>query len=246
MRKLLVRLLLLLVLLNVAGVVSARVYLVSAGVSDYSKFPGRANNLNLPVKDAKDVADLYASKTSVDYALLLNSEATKSRILKAMKKVFAMAGPNDAVVFYFSGHGYPGGFCAYDGKLSFAEVRKAMALSKCKSKMIFADTCQSGGMRAEAESTNSATAAAKKGSVMLFLSSRTNENSIERPTMSNGLFTAFLLAGLRGSADANGNGRITAKEIFDYVSKKVIEESSGKQHPVMWGNFNNNMIVMTL
>lgn len=238
---------LLLVLLICAGAfsLSARTYLVSVGISDYSQFPGKADYLRLPIKDAKDVADLYAANTDVDYALLLDSKATRSRILKAIKKVYAKAGADDAVVFYVSGHGYPGGFCAYDGRLSFAEVRKAMAVSKCPVKMIFADTCHSGGMRAEAQATSSAaTAAAKKANVMLFLSSRTNENSIERPSMDNGMFTTYLLEGLRGSADANGNRRITARELYDYVSKKVVSDSRGEQHPVMWGNFSDNMIVM--
>lgn len=245
MRTLLVRFLLLFLLLGTgSGLLSARTYLVSVGVSDYSKYPGKCNNLRLPVKDAKDVANLYAGNTSVDYALLLDSKATRSRILKAIKKVFVNAGADDAIVFYFSGHGYAGGFCAYDGMLSFSDVRKAMSVSKCPTKMIFADTCQSGGMRAEAQSSASVSSAAKKANVMLFLSSRTDENSQERRDMDNGVFTTYLLEGLGGSADANGNRRITARELFDYVSQSVIKATGGKQHPVMWGNFSNNMIVM--
>lgn len=79
---------------------------------------------------------------------------------------------------------------------------------------------------------------------MLFLSSRNNEDSIERPSMTNGLFTTFLEKGLRGAADANKDRTITAKEIFDFVHSGVVADSREKQHPVMWGNFDNNMPVL--
>ena len=80
---------------------------------------------------------------------------------------------------------------------------------------------------------------------MLFLSSRSNETSIERRDMKNGFFTTYLQKGLRGGADANRDRTITAKELFDYVHKGVTKLSLNKQHPVMWGKFNNNMPVMT-
>jgi len=48
----------------------------------------------------------------------------------------------------------------------------------------------------------------------------------------------------KGNADANRNRIITAKELFDFVYSGVIQISGGKQHPVMWGNFSDNMTVM--
>lgn len=79
---------------------------------------------------------------------------------------------------------------------------------------------------------------------MLLLSSRTNENSIERYDMKNGFFTEYLRKGLSGNADANRDRTITAKELFDFVSKGVADISNDKQHPVMWGNFEDSMPVM--
>ena len=84
----------------------------------------------------------------------------------------------------------------------------------------------------------------KKSNVMLFLSSRGNEFSNERPDMKNGYFTTYLGKGLQGAADANRDRTITAKELFDYVHKGVIELSFGAQHPVMWGNFPDDMTIM--
>lgn len=223
---------------------SANTYLVSVGVADYSAYPSKVNNLRLTVKDAQTMVNLYSQNRSVDYTLLVNEKATKSRILRAIKKLFNMASENDIAIFFFSGHGYPGGFCACDGKVTYKEVREAMAGSKCKNKMMFIDACRSGGIREDEGHVQTAVASARKANVMLFLSSRNNENSIEQRSMENGYFTTYLKYGLAGEADVNRDRVITAKEIFTYVSNGVVNLSRGKQHPVMWGNFSDNMPVM--
>lgn len=240
MRQTLFLLLASLMLLIPAVSTDAKVYLVSVGITDY---PGNDMDLTLPANDAKTIANLYAKNSKVQYSLLVNSQATKARIIKAMKKVFGNAGPNDIVVLFFSGHGYPGGFVAYDGEMDYSVVREGMAGSKCKNKMIFADACFSGKIRTGGNHASSV-ASAKKANVLLFLSSRSNETSIERRDMANGFFTTYLSKGLRGRADVNRDRTITAKELFDYVHRGVTKISGNKQHPVMWGKFSNNMPVM--
>ena len=232
------------ILLAVYSSTNARTYLVSVGIADYSGFPQKINNLRLTTKDAQTIVDLYSKNTSVNYSILLNDKATKDRILRAIKKVFNKASEEDIVVFFFSGHGYPGGFCTYDGNLGYEEVRKAMSQSKSKNKMMFVDACRSGGMRVDETIAQGAMTAAKNANVMLFLSSRNNENSIERRDMQNGFFTTYLQKGLKGNADTNRNRIITAKELFDFVHQGVSQISGGKQHPVMWGKFDDNMSVM--
>ena len=238
------KILLLVFLLAFSFSANARTYLVSVGIADYSGFPTKINNLSLTTNDAQTIANLYSKNTSVVYSLLLNEKATKDRIVRAIKKVFNKASKNDIVVFFFSGHGYPGGFCAYDGQIDYGEIRNAMSQSKSKNKMMFVDACRSGGMRVDGTTMQGSVTAAKNANVMLLLSSRNNENSIERRGMQNGFFTTYLQKGLRGNADANRDRVITAKELFSFVHQGVSQISSGKQHPVMWGNFDDNMPVM--
>lgn len=235
------RLLLSLFLLTSFTTIQAKVYLVSVGITDY---PGTSLDLTLPAKDAETISWLYSKNTSVVKEQLLNDRATMTNILSSMRRIFDQASTDDIVVLFFSGHGYPGGFVAYDGKLTYTQVRKAMASSMCKNKMIFADACFSGKIRTSGKSSQSSVQAAKKANVMLFLSSRSNEKSIERSGMQNGFFTTYLQKGLRGGADTNRDRVITAKELYDYVHKGVIEISHDKQHPVMWGKFSDNMPVM--
>jgi uncharacterized caspase-like protein len=62
--------------------------------------------------------------------------------------------------------------------------------------------------------------------------------------MVNGVFTTYLLRGLRGGADSDGDRKITAKELFKFVSHDVKERSKDKQHPVMWGKFDDDYVLM--
>lgn len=235
----------LLLLLLCGDQIYAKIYLVSAGVADYSGYPYPINSLRLTAADAKTMAYLYSKNGDTEYFLLLNDDATRRNIINSIDKMFSKAGENDIVVFFFSGHGFPGGLCAYDGDLEYAQIRRTMAKSKCKNKMMFIDACRSGSLREQPSvSSSNAMIDAKNANVMLLLSSRTDENSIERYDMKNGYFTNYLYKGLRGNADANRDRIITAKELFDFVHLGVSKISGGRQHPVMWGKFNDGMPVM--
>ena len=216
-----------------------KVYLVSVGISDY---PGRKNDLRLPEADAKVIAEIYDINSNAETALLLNGDATKANIVSTMRRVYGRARSNDVVVFFFSGHGLEqGGFVAYDDELTYDEVRRAFSSCRAKHKVIFADACFSGKIRS---GSSQSVSAKPKMDIMLFLSSRNNEVSYERTNMKNGFYTTCLARCLRGGADVNKDRRITAKELYDAVSEGVIRLSGGKQHPVMWGSFDDDMPVM--
>lgn len=219
------------------ALLAQNIFLVSVGVSDY---PGTVNDLKLPADDARSICRLYKTNSRADVVLLTDRRATRNEVITKSRNLLAKAKPQDIAVFFFSGHGMPGGFCAYDGTLTYQEIRKLFSACKARNKMIFADACFAGDMR-----ENKPASGPDPGSnVMLFLSSRENETSIESPSMRNGYFTAALVGGLKGGADANRDRRITARELFVAASKKVKELSRDKQHPVMWGNFDDNMPVM--
>ena len=219
----------------------SKVYLVSVGIADY---PGRENDLYFSAEDAKTITWLYGrNPTAVVSRQLIDRQATVSAIVSAMESVFSQAGEGDRVVFFFSGHGYEGGFAAYDGSLSYSRIRAAMKKGRARTKIIFADACYSGRIRTPKK--DSSPLQAKDEGVMLFLSSRSNEMSVESEGMKNGVFTAYLQKGLRGSADANRDRIITAREIYNFVHEGVVKATGGTQHPVMWGKFPDNMAVMT-
>lgn len=220
------------------GFATNKVHLVAVGIADY---PGATNDLTLCAKDAASVKWLYEKNSNAVTEILTNSEATKDAILSKIRTTFKYSSTDDIVVFFFSGHGYKGGFVAYDGFLSYDEIRTAMSVTHCKNKMIFADACFSGKMR---QGSSKVKQEHERSSVMLFLSSRDNETSIERRDMKNGFFTSCLVDALRGKSDANRDRKITAKELFKFVSDNVRALSKNKQHPVMWGHFSDDMPVI--
>lgn len=213
------------------------IYLLSVGISDYE---GYDNDLRLPVNDAATISKIYEKNSKGKVVTIFNSNATCSAIKEKMSLLFSGAQKDDIIIFFFSGHGSTDGFCAYDGLLTYSEIRNIFSQSKCVNKMVFADACFSGELRAN----NRHTTNSRVKNVMFFLSSRSDETSWESSSMNNGYFTAFLERGLRGGADRNRNRIVTAKELFNFVSKGVKEMTGNKQHPVMWGNFSNDMPVI--
>lgn len=218
------------------------IYVVAVGISNYQTI----TDLTLPEKDAKAIAELYKTKTQ-NVILITGRYATKARILKSLKDQFNRAEEEDMIVFAFSGHGYPGGICPFDmsakddSGISYREIRSILKQSRAKRKIVFADACFSGGIR---RSGNDNPSSDNDSNVLLFLSSRGGETSIESPFMVNGFFTTYLLRGLRGGADTDRDRLITAKELFLFVSQGVKDKSKDKQHPVMWGRFDDNYVLM--
>ena len=214
----------------------AKTYLVCVGIADY---PGTKNDLRISDNDAKTIAKVFLATKDASVKVLTNEDATQSAFLSTMHTLFEDAQSDDAVVLYFSGHGTPGALACHDGLLTYQHIFKMLKGCKANKKMIIADACFSGKMRTTRQQSNNY----NSQNVMLFLSSRTNETSQETK-FKNSLFTIFLERGLRGGADKNRDRQITAREIFDFVHDGVTEASGNKQHPVMWGKFDNNMTII--
>lgn len=223
-------------LLGIVLHANAKVYLVSVGLADY---PGTKNDLRISDNDAKTIAKIFNATKDADVRTLTNEEATRSALLSTMQTSFAEANDNDAVILYFSGHGAPGALACYDGLLTYQHIFSKMKACKASRKIILVDACFSGKMRTTRQQSSHYT----NQNVMLFLSSRTTEKSLETD-FKNSLFTIFLERGLRGGADVNKDRHITARELYDFVHQGVIKASKNRQHPVMWGKFDNNMTII--
>lgn len=225
---------------------AAETYVVCVGIGKYAN--PEVKNLTKTEKDAKAMAEFFRRGTE-NVITITGKYATKAQILNSLRSQFSRASEGDKIIFYFSGHGYPGGFCPYEMRtradgLTYSEVIGVMSQSKAGDRFIFADACNSGAIRKDGND-RSRDNAPDVGNVVFFLSSRGNEYSIESPFLANGYFTKHLLRGLSGGADADRDRRIMASELFNYVSEKVRTQTHDKQHPVMWGNFPDNLTVVS-
>jgi uncharacterized caspase-like protein len=74
---------------------------------------------------------------------------------------------------------------------------------------------------------------AGEGQRAVLTASDISETSLEgkRWGGGHGVFTHFVIEGLTGKADQDGDGTVTAGELFDYVRGQVIAATGGKQNP---------------
>jgi hypothetical protein len=78
----------------------------------------------------------------------------------------------------------------------------------------------------------------------ILTASRPSEVSIELPELGHGLFTYYLLQGLRGAADADGDRIVALQELYQYLEREVAARSravGGNQHPVMKGELQGSL-----
>jgi hypothetical protein len=189
---------------------------------------------------------------------LVDEAATKENIVKTLNEMFLKAGPNDLVIFYFSGHGLTGAFLPvdYDGvrnKLLHSEVQKIFAKCPAKFKLCIADACHSGSLLAqradrdkEMIDTYYKALSEASGGTALLMSSKADEDSLESTPLRQGVFSHFLLRGIKGEADANGDKIVTIQELFNYVEHAVdsfAKENNRYQTPCMEGSYDKNMPV---
>jgi len=120
-------------------------------------------------------------------------------------------------------------------------------------RLIFiADACYSGasggrtvsvtGLRANIADTFLDRIAAGRGKVII-TASAANEVSVERDELQHGVFTYYLLEGLKGPADTDGDGLVTVDEAYRYVSDRVPQATRQEQHPVKKGTVEGSLIL---
>ncbi len=237
---------------------SVKVWAVVVGVAAYSHMP--------PLQYTDDDAyRMYAFLKSPEggalkdeqIKILVDGAATKDNILFAMDEVFRKAGPNDLVMMYYSGHGLKGSFLPIDfdgnnNRLLHSEVSTILNSSKAKYKLFIADACHSGSMfngKGTIDNTvknfYSSLAKAAPGTALI-LSSKSGETSLESSGLRQGVFSHFLLRGLKGEADLDYNDIVSVQELYNYISKNVKTYTAQQQSPVIEGDYDRNMTVSVL
>ena len=209
---------------------------------------------------------------------LINEEATTSGITKALHSFLKKASKDDIVMLYFACHGSPDPerpnniyLLTHDTDpidiagtaLPMREIDLSLKENvNAERVVIIADTCHSAaicsgvgrrgaGNSAQAINTYLQEVSKAKGGVALLTSAEANESSQEGEQWGggHGVFTHFLLQGMRGDADGYGQPKdfiVTVGELFDYVRENVIKATSYKQHPTIGPNPFDRSLPMTV
>ena len=194
-----------------------------------------------------------------DSLLLLNEQATTEQVRHALFTFLTKPQEQDTVVIYIAGHGAPDPLDPRNLYLLTADAKPDDMggtafpmwqlqdvfdrVLKAKRVITFADTCHSygfSGLRAGPgqRRTNNLVNQylqryASKGQRAVITASDFSESSFEDAKWGegHGVFTYYLVRGLKGEADRNHDGVVTAGEIFAYLQEQVKQATEGKQNP---------------
>lgn len=211
-------------------------------------------------KDAEAVAALLRDEFAFEEVKeLCDEQATKAEIEKQLKVVLRdSTQKDDRVVIFFAGHGHTqkvdhGGdvghlltFGAQDisQAISMDDLRNWLKLIPAKHIFLILDCCFSGSVaftepftaQRIREGGDYLQALTNSSSWQVLTAGRADETVADSGVSpGHSAFTASLLAGLRGAADPNRDGVITASSLAEYVKKQVINETQhlgGRQEPV--------------
>jgi hypothetical protein len=183
------------------------------------------------------------------------------------------AGKEDMVIVYLAGHGStekdassPDGDGLekyilphnadpkdlYASAIPMGEVSRIFQRISSEKLVFLSDTCYSGasggrtilasGDRANVSGAFLDRLSQGKGR-MIIAASDANQVSVEKDELKHGVFTYYLLEGLGGKADFDGDGFVTLDEVYRYVSIKVPQATGQDQHPVKKGEMTGDIIL---
>lgn len=215
--------------------------------------------------DARSFYD-YANKAlgvpGKKIMVLTGNKAKRNDILQATRNWLAAEvndNRTDVFVFY-SGHGLasPDGKKRYllpvdaktdlleDTAISQEQLVKIINAQHPRSVTLITDSCYSGVSRTGKSLLASARpiaiyseAETLPANTTVISSSSGNQVSVSSPDLGHGLFSYFVMKGLEGDADQNGDRRINAQELYAYVADRVSKEAmrrGAQQTPTLAGS----------
>jgi len=234
------------------------------GVANYA---GAAAPAIYADTDAQVFHDYAAEKLGVPtdrIEMLINDAADEKGMLLAVKRWLtrvAKAGKSDVYVF-FAGHGLATDdgedmyLLPYDGTPELLEktailrdeLFQDIASANPRSVTVFLDTCYSGATRGSEMLIASRPIAirAKEKPVpdgfTLMTAAAGDETAKPLEEAKHGMFSYFLMKGLEGDADRDGDNQITTGELHAYVQQNVMQQSSGSQTPTIAGEVDRVLV----
>jgi uncharacterized caspase-like protein len=162
----------------------------------------------------------------------------RANIIAAVSHLVEVAGADDSILFGFFGHGWEEDGVSYiipsDGWKSHLQqtaielkwILDTLQGSRARFKILIFDACHVGTLRGRSGAGRMSEEFAR----MLFTESegwavlsacKANEESHDLDEQKHGVFTYYLLEGLKGPADADNDGLITVPEASRYASLRV-------------------------
>jgi hypothetical protein len=252
-----------------------RKYALVIGISQFHYHEGGLNNLQYADADARAVYQFLQTPgggrfSSENILLLMNAQATVTRVRDALVNFIARPGPDDLLLIFLASHGDSDPYAQQnlyflmhdtqvdrmpDTALAMRDFQMLLQQNvRARRLVLLIDTCHSAGVTgargemARGIRNNLVNLYVEKllyreeGSAII-TSSDINEISRESPNWGggHGVFTYYLLEGMRGKADENADHLVTVGELFRFVRLKVRLETQFLQNPRMLAGANEEL-----
>lgn len=169
-----------------------------------------------------------------------DADTVRRAIIAMNDRIRARAGPSVLLVYY-SGHADAQSLHVGSTPLPLLELEPLVRSSAASFRLLVLDACRSGALTRVKGGTSAPAFAirvderlAGEGAVFL-TSSAANEDAQESDELGGSFFTHFLVSGLLGAADTDGDGRVALGEVYRYAYTNTLRETSGTlagpQHP---------------
>lgn len=148
-------------------------------------------------------------------------------------------GGRTEVVFYYSGHSDEQGLLLGGARVPYRQVRADLDGVGADVRIAILDSCASGALtRGKGGARRPPFLVDRSGIVSgyAFLTSASEDEAAqESDTLAGSFFTHYLVSGLRGTADATPDGRVTLNEAYQYAFHETLARTestrAGPQHP---------------
>ncbi len=216
---------------------------LTVGVSRYQD-PVPLPPLDFAADDAKAVRDALVKRGIAPEHLttLVDSQATVASVKKAFADELSRAREGDATLVYFAGYGTrsqdgapvlllsEATAAGAEGRLSFAELATLLQAVKGQKLLVldagFGGRSRSVGVKGARPTADDLSVFAADPSLTVLLAGGASDPALAPEHLSSGLFTYHLVNGLRGQADEDRDGRLTAPELYNYARPRVVAEAA--------------------
>jgi len=195
-------------------------------------------------RDAERVAGVLTALGGVlEEDITLLRGADRDRVLEVLEAVGrrAAAAPSEAaLLFYYSGHADAAAMHLGPTRLSFDELTEAVEALPVALRVIVVDACRSGGLTRVRGATLAPAfeivprERLESRGLAVITSASSGEDAQESDRLGGGVFTHHFINGLRGAADASGDGEVTLSEVYQYSYARTLlstSEQAALQHP---------------
>jgi hypothetical protein len=170
-----------------------------------------------------------------------DAETARAALIALNDRIRTAGAADTMLVVYYSGHADAEALHLGASTLPLAQLEQLVRGSPAAFRLLVVDACRSGaltrvkGGKLAAPFTIALGDTLAADGVVFWTASAASEEAQESDAIKGSFFSHYLVSGLAGPADADGDGQVTTAEAYEYARAATLRASSrtmaGTQHP---------------